>query len=71
MGGDIVNRAVLQCLEKYQKERVAFVTAVAEMANRPQVRYTCLRFQRHPRTNAKLQLCDLANVGSMTSVLFS
>lgn len=38
MGGDTVNRGVLQAFEKYQKERVAFVTTVAEMANRPQVR---------------------------------
>eukprot|EP00967_Tisochrysis_lutea_P044477 scaffold53973_cov23-Tisochrysis_lutea.AAC.3 len=29
-------RAVLQTFEKYQKERVAFVTAVAEMAKNPQ-----------------------------------
>lgn len=32
-------RLVLQVFEKYQKERVAFVTAVAEMATRPQVRF--------------------------------
>lgn len=31
-------RAVLQVFERYQKERVAFVTAVAEMASRPQAR---------------------------------
>mmetsp|Transcript_1623 Transcript_1623/g.3749 ORF Transcript_1623/g.3749 Transcript_1623/m.3749 type:complete len:518 (+) Transcript_1623:254-1807(+) len=36
MGSDTVNRGVLQVFEKYQKERVAFVTSVAEMANRPQ-----------------------------------
>jgi len=30
-------RTVLTVFEKYQKERVAFVTAVAEMATRPQV----------------------------------
>lgn len=51
MGSDIVNRAVLQAFEKYQKERVAFVTAVAEMANRPQVaplaRLLCKFFSTH------------------------
>jgi hypothetical protein len=31
-------RAVLQTFERYQKERVAFVSAVAEMAKNPQVR---------------------------------
>lgn len=30
-------RSVLQAFEKYQKERVAFVTSVAEMAKSPQV----------------------------------
>ncbi len=34
----MATRAVLQTFEKYQKERVAFVTAVAEMAKNPQVR---------------------------------
>lgn len=29
---------MLQTFEKYQKERVAFVSAVAEMAKNPQVR---------------------------------
>lgn len=33
----MATRAVLQTFEKYQKERVAFVTAVAEMAKNPQV----------------------------------
>eukprot|EP00798_Chlamydomonas_sp_ICE-L_P009677 gene9677-8504_t len=32
----MATRAVLQTFEKYQKERVAFVTAVAEMAKNPQ-----------------------------------
>lgn len=30
-------RAVLQVFEKYQKERVAFVTAIAELSKSPQV----------------------------------
>lgn len=30
-------RAVLQVFERYQKERVAFVSAVAEIAKSPQV----------------------------------
>ena len=30
-------RAVLQTFERYQKERVSFVTTVAEMAKNPQV----------------------------------
>jgi hypothetical protein len=34
----MATRAVLQTFERYQKERVAFVTAVAEMAKNPQVR---------------------------------
>ena len=33
-------RAVLQVFEKYQKERVAFVSAVAELSKSPQVRKT-------------------------------
>ena len=33
----MATRAVLQTFERYQKERVAFVTAVAEMAKNPQV----------------------------------
>lgn len=33
----MATRAVLQTFEKYQKERVAFVTSVAEMAKNPQV----------------------------------
>lgn len=33
----MATRAVLQAFERYQKERVAFVTAVAEMAKSPQV----------------------------------
>jgi hypothetical protein len=32
----MATRAVLQTFEKYQKERVAFVSAVAEMAKNPQ-----------------------------------
>jgi hypothetical protein len=32
----MATRAVLQAFERYQKERVAFVTAVAEMAKSPQ-----------------------------------
>jgi hypothetical protein len=32
----MATRAVLQTFERYQKERVAFVTAVAEMAKSPQ-----------------------------------
>jgi hypothetical protein len=34
---DMATRAVLQTFEKYQKERVQFVTSVAEMAKNPQV----------------------------------
>lgn len=34
----MATRAVLQTFERYQKERVAFVTQVAEMARNPQVR---------------------------------
>ncbi len=34
----MATRAVLQTFEKYQKERVSFVTTVAEMAKNPQVR---------------------------------
>lgn len=34
----MATRAVLQTFERYQKERVAFVSAVAEMAKNPQVR---------------------------------
>jgi len=41
-------RLVLQVFEKYQKERVAFVTAVAEMATRPQVRWAGLPPGPHP-----------------------
>jgi hypothetical protein len=33
----MATRAVLQTFERYQKERVAFVSAVAEMAKSPQV----------------------------------
>jgi hypothetical protein len=33
----MATRAVLQTFERYQKERVAFVTAVSEMAKNPQV----------------------------------
>jgi hypothetical protein len=33
----MATRAVLQAFERYQKERVAFVSAVAEMAKSPQV----------------------------------
>lgn len=33
----MATRAVLQVFEKFQKERVAFVSAVAEMAKNPQV----------------------------------
>jgi hypothetical protein len=33
----MATRAVLNTFEKYQKERVAFVTQVAEMAKNPQV----------------------------------
>ncbi len=33
----MATRAVLTVFEKYQKERVAFVSAVAEMAKTPQV----------------------------------
>lgn len=42
----MATRAVLQTFEKYQKERVAFVSAVAEMAKNPQARQrprTCCR----------------------------
>lgn len=35
----MATRAVLQTFERYQKERVAFVTSVAEMAKNPQVRH--------------------------------
>lgn len=34
----MATRAVLQTFERYQKERVSFVTQVAEMAKNPQVR---------------------------------
>jgi hypothetical protein len=34
----MATRAVLQTFEKYQKERVAFVSQVAEMAKNPQAR---------------------------------
>ena len=37
----MATRAVLQTFEKYQKERVQFVTSVAEMAKNPQVRALC------------------------------
>ncbi len=37
MGIAMATRAVLTTFEKYQKERVAFVTQVAEMAKNPQV----------------------------------
>ena len=33
----MATRAVLQVFEVYQKERVAFVTAVTEMAKKPPV----------------------------------
>lgn len=33
----MATRAVLQTFERYQKERVAFVSAVAEMSKSPQV----------------------------------
>lgn len=36
----MATRAVLQVFEKYQKERVTFVTTVAEMAKNPQVRWS-------------------------------
>ena len=36
--GRMATRAVLQTFERYQKERVSFVTTVAEMAKNPQVR---------------------------------
>jgi hypothetical protein len=35
---NMATRAVLQTFERYQKERVAFVSAVAEMAKSPQAR---------------------------------
>ncbi len=35
---EMATRAVLQVFERYQKERVSFVTQVAEMAKNPQVR---------------------------------
>ena len=35
---EMATRAVLQAFERYQKERVAFVSAIAEMAKSPQVR---------------------------------
>lgn len=41
-------RLVLQVFEKYQKERVAFVTSVAEMATRPQVRPPARAGRRAP-----------------------
>ena len=34
----MATRAVLQTFERYQKERVSFVSTVAEMAKSPQVR---------------------------------
>jgi hypothetical protein len=34
----MATRAVLQAFERYQKERVSFVSTVAEMAKSPQVR---------------------------------
>jgi hypothetical protein len=34
----MATRAVLQTFERYQKERVAFVSQVAEMAKSPQVK---------------------------------
>ena len=33
----MVTRAVLQVFERYQKERVAFVSAIAELSKSPQV----------------------------------
>lgn len=41
----MATRAVLQTFERYQKERVAFVTGVAEMAKNPQVRL-CMGWPR-------------------------
>lgn len=34
----MATRAVLQTFERYQKERVSFVSTVAEMAKSPQAR---------------------------------
>lgn len=34
----MATRAVLQVFERYQKERVTFVSTVAEMSKNPQVR---------------------------------
>ena len=45
----MATRAVLQTFERYQKERVAFVTAVAEMAKNPQVRGGSLGRAQGPR----------------------
>lgn len=36
----MATRAVLQCFERYQKERVAFVSSIAEMAKSPQVKHS-------------------------------
>lgn len=48
----MATRAVLQTFERYQKERVAFVSAVAEMAKSPQV---LLSAQSPARAHALLQ----------------
>lgn len=42
-------RGVLTVFERYQKERVAFVSAVAEMAKNPQVRGPRFRRSARPR----------------------
>ena len=50
-------RAVLQVFERYQKERVAFVSAVAEISKSPQVRDSACHFLS-PLRLAKASLAD-------------
>lgn len=50
-------RAVLQVFEKYQKERVAFVTAIAELSKSPQVGKTAHAVLHFPQVSTRSDGC--------------
>jgi hypothetical protein len=54
----MATRAVLQTFERYQKERVAFVSAVAEMAKNSQVAAVEAELHAHITIMCRMSLAD-------------
>ena len=56
---------MLQVFERYQKERVAFVSAVAEMSKSPQVQFALAHASLPPTSFASRAACVLQNVEAL------